>query len=180
MNKQNLLSNHTIFTLQLSLSLIGAYLDYMDQHTGHNIWLIEMFLFSAIAIAPGYFAFKGNGDNLKKFIRPLLHWAGALCAVIIIYAYQRSGRLYHEEGDLVVLVVLALTTYLEGIQTGWRGIFTGLFLGVTAICVAYFDSYIWQLAVLSITAIAVSYYWNSNGVILHKEDLSIAITPKKQ
>jgi len=51
MNKQNLLSNHNLFTLRLLLLLIGAYLDYMDQHSSHHIWLVEMFLFSAIAIA---------------------------------------------------------------------------------------------------------------------------------
>lgn len=158
MNKQNLLSNHNLFTLRLLLLLIGAYLDYIDQHSSHHIWLVEMFLFSAIAIAPGYYQFKDNAENLKKFIHPLLHWIGGLCAVIIIYSYQSSGRLYHEEGDLVVLVVLALTIYLEGIQTDWRGIFIGIFLGYTAICIAYFDSYIGQLIVIAAIAIACSYY----------------------
>lgn len=158
MNKQNLLSLHNLFTLRLLLLLIGAYLDYLDQHASHHIWLVEMFLFSAIALAPGYYQFRHHAENLNKFIRPLLHWTGGLGAVIIIYAYQSSGRLYHEEGDLVVLVVLALTTYLEGMQTGWRGIFTGLFLGFTAICVAYFDSYIGLLITLAVLAIAYSYY----------------------
>ncbi len=83
--------------------------------------------------------------------------------VIIIYAYQRTQEdSIHEEGDLVVLLVLALTVYLDGIQTGWRSIFTGLFLGLIAVCVAYFDSYIWQLVVLSLAAFAVSYHWNSD------------------
>ena len=162
MNKQNLLSSHNLFTLRLVLSLLGAYIDYSYLHRTHDIWLVMMFLFSGIAIAPGYYQFKYNPDNLKKFIRPLLHWTGSLCVVIIIYAYQRTGRLYHEEGDLVVLLVLALTVYLDGIQTGWRSIFTGLFLGLIAVCVAYFDSYIWQLVVLSLAAFAVSYHWNSN------------------
>jgi hypothetical protein len=117
-----------------------------------------MFLFSGIAIAPSYYEFKHNAENLKRFIRPVLQWTGALCAVIIIFAYQRSGRLYHEEGDLVVLLILALTTYLDGIQTGWRSIFIGLFLGLIAICVAYFDSYIGLLTALAAMAIVFSYY----------------------
>jgi hypothetical protein len=54
--------------------------------------------------------------------------------------------------------VLALTVYLDGIQTGWRSIFTGLFLGLIAVCVAYFDSYIWQLITLAAIAIVYSYY----------------------
>jgi hypothetical protein len=162
MNKQNLLSNHNLFTLRLLLLLIGAYLDYIDQHASHHIWLVMMFLFSGIAIAPGYRQFRNKADSLKKFMYPLLHWTGGLCAVIIIYSYQSSGRLYHEEGDLVILVVLALTSYLEGIQTGWRSTFTGIFLGLTAICVAYFDSYIGQLIALATVAIVYSYYRQSD------------------
>ena len=78
MNKQNLLSNHNLFTLRLLLLLIGAYLDYIDQHASHHIWLVVMFLFSGIAIAPGYQQFKHNANKLKTFMRPLLHWIGGL------------------------------------------------------------------------------------------------------
>lgn len=164
MNKQNLLSTHNLFTLRLLLSLLGAYIGYTYRHTSHDYWFVMMFLFTVIAIAPGYYQVKQQGHNLKKFIRQLLHWAGGLCAVIVVYAYHSSGRIYHEEAGLIVLLMLALTTYLDGIKTGWRCVFTGLFLGLIAVCVAYFDSYLWQLAVLSTAAIAVSYHWNSSVV----------------
>jgi hypothetical protein len=162
MNKQNLLSTHNLFTFRLLLSLLGAYIGYTYRHTSHDYWFVMMFLFTVIAIAPGYYQFKQHGDNLREFINRLLHWTGGLSAVIIVYAYHSSGRIFHEEAGLIVLLILALTTYLDGIKTGWRCIFAGLFLGLIAICVAYFDSYIRQLAVLAIAAIAVSYRWNSN------------------
>ncbi|MDP3589284.1 MAG: hypothetical protein Q8R54_01955, partial [Methylobacter sp.] len=107
------------------------------------------FLFTVLAIAPGYYQFKQHRDNLKTFINQLLHWVGGLCAVIIIYAYHSSGRIFHEEAGLIVLLILALTTYLDGIKKDWRCIFVGLFLGLITVCVAYFDSYIWQLIVLA-------------------------------
>jgi len=116
-----------------------------------------IFLFTAIAIAPDYYQFKQHGDNHKALIDRLLHWSGGLCAGIVIYAYHNSGRIFHEEAGLIVLLILALTTYLDGIKRGWRCIFAGLFLGLVTVCVAYFDSYIWQLSVLAATAIAYSY-----------------------
>ena len=157
MNKQNLLSTHNLFTFRLLLSLLGAYIGYTYRHASHDYWLVMMFLFSVIALAPGYYQFKQHGENFKALISRLLHWAGGLTAAIIVYAYHSSGRIFHEEAGLIVLLILALTTYLEGIKTGWRCIFAGLFLGLMAICVAYFDSHIWQLAVLSIAAITVSH-----------------------
>lgn len=157
MNKQNLLSNHHLFMLRLLLSLLGAYIAYMYRNVSHDYWFAMMFLFSVFALAPGYQQFKQNGDNLKEFISQLLHWAGGLCAVIIVYAYYSSGRVFHEEAGLIVLLILALTTYLDGIQRGWRCIFAGLFLGLITVCVAYFDSYIRQLITLAAVAIVYSY-----------------------
>ncbi len=164
MNKQNLLSAHHLFTLRLLLSLLGAYIGYSYRHTSHDYWFVMIFLFTVIAIAPDYYQFKQQGDNLKELIHRLLHWAGGLAAGIVVYAYHNSGRIFHEEAGLIVLLILALTTYLDGIKRGWRCIFAGLFLGLITVCVAYFDSYIWQLAALAIAAIAASYRWNSDLV----------------
>ena len=73
---------------------------------------------------------------------------------------QTYRELFRRAG-LIVLLILALTTYLEGIQRGWRCIFAGLFLGLITICIAYFDSYIWQLITLAAVAVIYSYYRQS-------------------
>jgi len=163
MNKQNLLSTHNLFTLRLLLSLLGAYIGYSYRHTSHDYWFVMIFLFTAIAIAPDYYQFKQHGDNHKALIDRLLHWSGGLCAGIVIYAYHNSGRIFHEEAGLIVLLILALTTYLDGIKRGWRCIFAGLFLGLVTVCVAYFDSYIWQLSALAAVAVVYSHYRQSAG-----------------
>ncbi|MFI3118591.1 MAG: hypothetical protein QX203_01260 [Methylococcaceae bacterium] len=158
MNKQNLLSAHHLFTLRLLLSLLGAYIGYSYRHTSHDYWFVMIFLFTVIAIAPDYYQFKQQGDNLKELINRLLHWAGGLAAGIVVYAYHHSGRIFHEEAGLIVLLILALTTYLDGIKRGRRCIFAGLFLGLITVCIAYFDSYIWQLITLAAVAIVYSHY----------------------
>ncbi len=163
MNKPYLLSDHNLFTLRLLLSLLGAYIGYSYRHVSHDYWFAMTLLFTVIAIAPGYYRFKQHRDNLEAFSRRLLHWGGGLCAVVIVYAYHSSGRIFHEEAGLIVLLILALTTYMDGVQTGRRCIFTGLFLGLITVCIAYFDSYIRQLALLAMAAIAVSYYWDADA-----------------
>ncbi len=157
MNQQTLLSTHNLFMSRLLLSLLGAYIAHAYRHVSHDYWLLMMFLFSVIAVAPSYYQFRQKGDNFKAFVRNLLHWSGGLCAALVVYAYHGSGRIFHEEAGLIVLLILALTSYLDGIQSGWRCMFIGLFLGLTAVCVAYFDSYIQPLAALAIAAITVSY-----------------------
>jgi len=164
MNPQILLSPHNLFMSRLLLSLLGAYIAHTYRHASHDYWLLMMFLFCIIGVAPSYYQFRRKGADFKDFVRSLLHWSGGLCAVLVVYAYHGSGRIFHEEAGLIVLLILALTTYLDGMQTGWRCMFSGLFLGLIAVCAAYFDSYIWQLAVLAVTVIAVSY--QSKGSML--------------
>lgn len=161
MNMQNFLSNHNLFMLRLFLSLFGAFIAYTYRHASHDYWLVMMFLFGIIAIAPGYYRLKQHGHDPKELINQALHWLGGVCAVIIVYAYHSSGRIFHEEAGLIVLLMLALTTYLDGIRTGWRCSFAGIFLGLIAICIAYFDNYIWQLVILAALAAIVSQLLNS-------------------
>jgi len=161
MTMQIFLSGHNLFMLRLFLSLLGAFIAYTYRHAGHDYWLLMMFLFGVIALAPGYYQMKQQGNVTTSFIYQVMHWAGGLCAAIIVYAYHSSGRIFHEEAGLIVLLMLALTTYLDGIRTGWRCIFTGLFLGLTAICIAYFDNYIWQLGILAALATLASHFSNA-------------------
>lgn len=158
MNTQILLSNHHLFMLRLFLSLLGAIIAYAYRHASHDYWLVMMILFGIIAIAPGYYRFKHNGDDPKPLVQRALHWLGGLFAVIIVYAYHMSGRIFHEEAGLIVLLMLALTTYMDGFRSGWRCCFAGLFLSLIAICIAYFDNYLWQLVILAAVAIMVSHY----------------------
>ncbi len=161
MNQQKLLSTHNLFIVRLLLSLLGAYIGTSYRDLSHDYWLILMFLFTVIAIAPGYYRFKRHRDNLKELTRDIMHWSGGLCAGIVVYAYHSSGRIFHEETGLIVLLIVALTTYLDGIQRGWRCIFTGLFLGLITVCVAFFDSYLWQLSALTAAALIYSHYHQS-------------------
>jgi hypothetical protein len=65
----------------------------------------------------------------KEIIRQILHGLGGLVAVLIIYSFYHSGRITPEATGLVVLLILALTTYLDGIRLGWHFSFAGFFSG---------------------------------------------------
>ena len=161
MNIDRLLTSHHLFMLRLFLTLLGAFIADTYRHASHDYWLLMMLLFGIIALAPGYYRLQQSGNGRKLVIDQALHWAGGLTAGIIVYAYHSSGRIFHEEAGLIVLLILALTVYLDGIRTGWRGIFTGLFLGLTALCITYFDNYLWQLTLLAALATLASHFSNA-------------------
>ena len=69
MNQQTLLSTHNLFMSRLLLSLLGAYIAQAYRHVSHDYWLLMMFLFSVIAVAPSYYQFRQKNDNFKDFVQ---------------------------------------------------------------------------------------------------------------
>jgi len=149
-------SNHYLFIVRLALALFGIAIARAYRHSSHDYWLILTVLFCVLAILPGYYRVRQGGEDPARLIRQALHWSGGLSAVIIVYAYHLAGRIFHEEAGLIVLLMLALTTYLDGLHTGWRNCFMGIFLSLTAISIGYFDHYLWPLFILASGAMLAS------------------------
>jgi hypothetical protein len=159
---KSLLTNHNLFIALLILSLMGVALSDISPIKSHTYWLAMMVLFCGIAILTNII--EGDADNdgvpLKKEItQQILHWLGGLVAVLVIYGFYYSGRITPEATGLVVLLILALTTYLDGIRLGWRFSFAGIFLGVMAVFSAYVAEFMWQILLIAIGIIVFSYYW---------------------
>ena len=138
------------------MALLGIAIARAYRHASHDYWLILTVLFGVLAILPGYYRVRQNGEDPVGLIRQALHWSGGLFAALVVYAYHRAGRIFHEEAGLIVLLMLALTTYLDGLHTGWRNCFMGIFLSLTAISIGYFDHYLWPLFILASGAMLAS------------------------
>ncbi|MGZ8191712.1 MAG: hypothetical protein ACXWTS_10870, partial [Methylococcaceae bacterium] len=139
MNKKSLLSIPNLFTVLLILSLIGVAISDISPTQSHLYWIVMVIMFGVTSIIANYNRAENiDKTQLKKdiFIQ-ILHWLGGLVAVLIVYAFYHTGRITPEETGLVVLLILALTTYLDGIRISWRFGFVGLYLGIIAICAAY-------------------------------------------
>jgi hypothetical protein len=159
------LTPHRLFAGLLALSLLGAYITRNAQDYCHYYWLFMLLVLGFAAIAPAYL----HNRNDRKSLQPrLLHWAGCVFAAAVIYAYHNAGRLYHEETGLLILLVLAMGTYTDGLKNGWRFTTIGVFLGLIAMSAAYMDAYLWPLAILACAAGVGSYFETALRGILER------------
>jgi hypothetical protein len=79
--------------------------------------------------------------------------------VYLVYLLFNAQQLNNQNAGLVVLLVLALATFLAGIQLGWRLYLLGGFLWLVLLMAAYLTGYLWVL-ILGGTLIMVIYiYW---------------------
>jgi len=61
----------------------------------------------------------------------------------------------NENTGLVILLLLALTTFFAGIHLGWRLFIVGIFLGVALIGAAYLEEFVWMFLILAIVVVAI-------------------------
>ena len=142
-----------IFLLLLSLTGIGI-TDYALTD-GYVYWLIMVFIFALSAMFIAWLQCKQrSGENLKKILRDeSLHWGASMLIVGAAFLIQNSGRLDTASAGILISLILALSTILDGIRVGWRFSMVGFYLGTSAVLASYFQHSIWVELLVAVIVI---------------------------
>jgi len=102
---------------------------------------------------------NGEGNEVRELFKTQsLHWLGSLAAVLCLFSFVEAGHMSQEATGLMVLLILALTTYLDGIRIGWRFCLTGIYLAVAAVAANMMENFMPLLFALAIFIIAITVY----------------------
>ena len=87
----------------------------------------------------------------------ILHWAGLTLSVFLISKFVSIGIMGRFEAGLMVLSMLALTTFLAGIYIEVSFVFIGILLGLSAYSIAFLDQYLYviMMPLLALGAIVI-------------------------
>ena len=155
-----------IFVILVILTLVGVTVTNFSPSLAHNYWLLVVVVFAiASIICELRHAKKENPDHKYKFTRQIIHWVGTLFTVLAVYVLLYTGRVNYEETSLVMLLIIALATFLAGIYAGWRFYLLGLFLLLSTIVAAYIEQYLWVLGGIGIVIVVITTLW-----IKHKKE----------
>ncbi|GAB6067351.1 hypothetical protein JCM13664_06690 [Methylothermus subterraneus] len=153
--------DEAVLIVLLLLSLGGAAISAFSAQDDYVYWLGMIPLFWLGAILSSW-AQAGADDEAQTFRRllwiELLHWGGTLAAVIGVFFLRYLQLLGDTAAVLVMLLILALSAYLNGIRIGWRFSLLGVFLGVTAMLAAYVQQFLPLAALLAVALIVFSIY----------------------
>ncbi len=139
-----------ILVVLILLSIIGIGItDYSPQES-HRYWFVMVPVFAAACLILEWTRARGKGQKWTAIVRTqLLLWLGLLLAVRLVYLLLQTGRLDNENTGLIILLLLALTTFFAGIQLGWRLLIVGIFLGVALIGAAYLEEFVWIFFIIA-------------------------------
>ncbi|MGD9510649.1 MAG: hypothetical protein AB7I59_10240 [Geminicoccaceae bacterium] len=126
-----------------------AYTDVVSAHTV-PFWLLTTILFAIIAIVH---VLRSDAEQRTVLaLKQLAHWAAFFVAMVLLHSQLVGDLVAGDPSIIVVLILLALATFLDGIYVDWRFCVVGLVLASGSLVVAWLDD--WAL-VLTLTAVVV-------------------------
>ncbi len=148
-----------IFVILVVLSLVGVGItDFSPAHS-YWYWFAMAPIFACACIIIEWTHARNEGKRWTSIFRTqFLTWFGLLVAVQAVFLLLRAGRLTYESTGLVILLLLALTTFIAGIDLGYQLCLLGGFLCLTLLMVAYLEQYIWVLVFVAVIGVGVTIY----------------------
>jgi hypothetical protein len=151
-----------ILILLLILSLVGIGITDYSPADGYGYWLIMVFVFAVFAILIGWLQSKHRADDFKLILREQsIHWASSFLVVGGVFLIHQPGRIGEDDAGLVILLILSLSTILDGLRVGWRFSLVGLFLWTSAIIAAYTQHFLWIELLIAIFIVLGTILWEN-------------------
>lgn len=151
----------TVFIAMVLLSLAGMIVTDFSRHDGYGYWLFMVLVFGLLSIFVSWLQSKRGeiefGDIIKK---QATHWLLTLLVVVCAYLVQKSGQFTEDSASLMILLLLAMATMLDGQRIGWQFILIGLYLASSAIIIAYVEAFFWPCSSLGVAVVIGTFLWN--------------------
>ena len=155
--KRRFYIEEAILILLLILSLVGVRITDYSPVDGYGYWIIMVFVFALFAMTIAWQQSRHRITDFKKIIREQsLHWFTSLLVVEGIFSLQKTEHLSQADAGIVIMMILAQSTILDGLRVGWRFSLVGIFLGVSAIFAANTHHFFWIELIIAILIVAVT------------------------
>ena len=153
-------TEETVFILLMILSLVGIFITDFSQHDGYGYWMFMVLVFGMLSMFVSWLQAKNNESGIGEIVKVQgLHWFHTLIIVGISSLLNRSGQLTELSATLVILLILALATMLDGMRIGWQFSLLGFFLAACALIVVYIDEFIWVCSGLALLVVIGTLFW---------------------
>jgi hypothetical protein len=150
-----------VLVLLVLLSGVGVAINDYSPKSAFRYWIWMAPTFGVISIVAAWWRAGRRGESVATAVqRQVLHWAGVIGAVYLIYLLQSTGRMANEAAGLAALITIALASFLAGVHSDWRLMVLGAVLGVTVVGFAILEQLIWVvvLPLMVIIVVAVVIY----------------------
>lgn len=160
LSKQHFAIEQGVFLLMMAISLIGIVIFSFSKLDGYAYWLFMVLVFGVLSIFVSKLQSKTKNIDFTDIVKEQgLHWLQTLIVVMISSLLHKSEQLSDVGASLVILLLLALATMLDGMRIGWQFTVLGFFLAFCTLIIAFVESFLLACVGLAILVAAGTFYW---------------------
>jgi hypothetical protein len=154
------MNNKGVFSpfLVLVLSVIGVGVTELSVQYSLYYWGAVFIVVCGLFSYEGSRSDKANGGQSQVGLH-VLHWVGALVALILVFWFVRTGSINQDQAGLIAVLLLAFATFSDGLRVGPRYVLVGVYLFAVAAVMAYVEEFLWWFLLLSFLAVGFEIYW---------------------
>lgn len=147
----------------LIVSVVGIAITNILPLQSYHYWLLSLVLYAFAGMAMSLS--KRRRDtvlkqaNTSNLIDQTLLWAGITFAMLSVYIMVNTGRINYEAAGFILLLILGLGVFIDGINISWRYSLMGMFLMFSAVAAAYISAYMWFVIGLIIFLAFIGYLY---------------------
>ncbi len=152
-------SESIIMILLVLLDIVGIAITDFAPRSSHWYWLAMVVVTGIACITMEWARSRETGLRVAAIIKnEALIWLSVLFAVNTVYFLLHAGRLDSENTGLIILLILALATFLAGLRLSWRLCLLGVLLWGALIMATYLEEFIWIVLLVVLAATATLYF----------------------
>lgn len=142
------------------LAFIGLIVTSVWSQQGLYYWLCltPILALSCIWLS-WYLRRKNHHFSTITLWHEILHWAGMIAAVWLVWHFVKMGVLGRFEAGLVIVVILALTTFIAGVYIDTSYIIVGVALGLFSAAGAFAQEYLYYFMIPALVLLAGALLW---------------------
>jgi len=131
----------------LMVSIIGIAITNLTPLQSYRYWTFSLVFYALSGMVMSISKRKRDKTleitNTSNLIDQSLLWAGVLFAILSVYILIEIGRINYEASGFILLLILGLGVFIDGINISWRYSLTGMYLMFSAVITAYITAYMW-------------------------------------
>lgn len=138
------------------LAFLGLILTDVEKDGGWFYWRFITPFYAVVSLyLSWYLRTKKHAVHMTTIWKDIFHWVGLILSVYLVSRFVSIGIMGRFEAGLIVLSMLALTTFLAGIYIEITFVVIGLLLGFFAYGIAFLDQYLYAIMVPLIVFVVV-------------------------
>ncbi|OQY13495.1 MAG: hypothetical protein B6I31_00990 [Desulfobacteraceae bacterium 4572_19] len=158
------------YIILIILSLLGVGIISFSTQNSSWYWQIMIPIFGITCILTEWKRTKESNKSLWGLVRTqFLHWGAFFLIMRLDFLSVVHANMNDIVTGMVMLMLLAFSTFIAGIYIGWRFCVVGLFLAGTVAVLAFLEKstilLFMIMLIVAILLIVVSYFWTKHKKI---------------